>query len=114
MRQFVRRHPFLFVGLLTLCLFVGVETLRRMGYAGPAAAGAAPLRVLIVPMYVVWLPFMMLNVVMKQLTGGVAPLETIIWIFGLLAGLLPYVLADHMLSRWRRTHDHREVPPNTR
>jgi len=52
----IRRHPFLLLGLVTLAWFFGVEALNRAGLAQAVAAAAPPLRVLIIPMYVVWLP----------------------------------------------------------
>jgi hypothetical protein len=104
---FVRRHPFLLLGLLTLGLFFSVGALTRTGHAEAAAAAAGPLRVLIIPMYVVWLPFTMLNVAVTGPDGSPAAVARLIWICGLVAGLAPYALADHLLARRRRARAHR-------
>ena len=97
----IRRHPFLIFGLLTLLLFFVVEPLGRAGYTQAADMAAAPLRILIIPMYVIWLPFTMLIVALTgpDLTPGV--LARAIWICGLVAGFAPYALADHLLARRR-------------
>ncbi|MGH7713273.1 MAG: hypothetical protein ACREOG_18440, partial [Gemmatimonadaceae bacterium] len=75
----LRRHPFLLLGLLTLLLFFAVETLRERGALEASLRLAVPLRVLIIPMYLVWLAFTMLNV---ALAGGAG--------FGGVAGTLFY------------------------
>jgi hypothetical protein len=59
--RFLGRHPFLLVGLATLALFFSVEALDRGGWTAAAAWLARPLRILILPMYMVWLPVMMVN-----------------------------------------------------
>jgi hypothetical protein len=101
---FVRRHPFLLLGLLALSLFFGVEALARTGHANAAAAASGPLRVLILPMYVVWLPFTVINGAVAGPDGSPEALARLIWICGLIAGLVPYALADYLLVRWRRYH----------
>jgi hypothetical protein len=55
MRYVFRRHLFLLIGLLTLCLFFHVAGLDRAGKGEAAHALAGPMRVLIVPMYLVWM-----------------------------------------------------------
>ncbi|MFL5576563.1 MAG: hypothetical protein ACJ79S_11405 [Gemmatimonadaceae bacterium] len=104
----IRRHPFLLLGLLSLALFFIVEALNRAGHTNAAAAAAAPLRVLIIPMYVVWLPFTMLNVALMGPGGSPGTVARLIRICGLAAGLAPYALVDSLLVRWRRPRDHRD------
>ena len=104
----IRRHPFLLLGLVTLAWFFGVEALNRAGLAQAVAAAAPPLRMLIIPMYVVWLPFTMLNVALAGPGGVPSTIARLIWICGLAAGLAPYALADHLLGRWRRSRGHRD------
>jgi hypothetical protein len=104
---FVRRNPFLLLGLLTLSLFLGVEALTRTGHADTAAAVAGPVRVLIVPMYVVWMPFTILNAGVVEPDASTGELVRLIWISGLVAGLAPYLLADYLLARRRRARGHR-------
>jgi hypothetical protein len=107
--SFIRRHPFLLLGLLTLTLFFAVEALNRAGYTQVAAAAAAPLRVLIVPMYVVWLPFTMLNAALIGPDGTPSAVAPLIWTCGLVAGLGPYVLVDYLLALDRRWRGHRDA-----
>lgn len=102
MLLFDRRHPFLLLGLLTLGLFLGVDALTRTGHAEAAVAAAGPLRVLILPMYVVWLPFTMFNAAVVGLDGSPAAVARLIWICGLVAGLAPYALADLLARRRER------------
>ena len=104
---FIRRHPFLLLGLLTLGLFYIVEALNSAGHTHAAAAAATPLRVLI-PMYVVWLPFTMLNVALLGPGGSPGGGARLIWMCGLAAGLAPYALVDYLLARWRRPREHRD------
>ena len=96
--------------------FFGVETLSRAGHTQiVAAAAAAPLRLLIIPMYVVWLVFTMLNVALTGPGGPPTAVATLIWMCGLAAGLAPYALADYLLARWRRVRDRRDAEqPNVR
>jgi hypothetical protein len=102
MPSVVRRHPFLLLGLLTLALLAAVEALTRTGHAQAAAVGAGPLRVLIIPMYVVWLAFTILNVALNGAGGIPWSVALLLWIARLIAGLVPYALADHLLFRSRR------------
>ena len=107
MPLFVRRHPFLLLGLLTLSLFHAVEALGRSGHTQAAAAVAGPLRLLIIPMYAVWLPFTMVNVAVAGPGGAPGLAGYMIWNLGLALGLAPYALADYLLERWRRSRDRR-------
>ena len=72
------------------------------------AAAGPPLRVLIIPMYVIWLPFTMLNSALAGPGGAPSAVARLIWMCGLAAGLAPYVLADHLLARSRRSRGHRD------
>src|SRR5260370_3872807 len=102
MRNVFRRHPFLLIGLLTLCLFHLVEGLNRAGKTEIAQALAVPMRVLIVPMYVVWLLWAMAVVAIARPHGLPAPLSAIAPIISSLAGLGPYALLNYVLNRLRR------------
>jgi hypothetical protein len=95
MGYFVQRRAFLILGLVTLAMFFLVEA---------AIALPGPLRALIIPMYIVWLPFNILQVAIAGPTpaGITAVLAWMLWIVSLVAGLAPYALADYMLHRWRR------------
>jgi hypothetical protein len=102
--RFLNRHLFLLLGIATLALFFTVEALDRGG-SGAAAGLAQPLRVVIVPMYLIWLLFMMLNAALlgpALSQHGLTWLATIIWIAGMAAGLLPYALVDYLIARWWR------------
>src|SRR5215471_1204086 len=101
MRCVFRRHPFLLIGLLTLCLFHLVEGLNRAGRREIAEALAVPMRVLIMPMYVVWLLWTMAVVAIAGPHGLPAPFSTVAPIIGSLAGLGPYALLDYVFNRLR-------------
>ena len=82
------------VGLATLALFFAVEWL-----GGSSGIMQSVLRVLIIPMYVVWLVFAMVQtVVLGPEPTAIAPLLHLV---SLGAGLLPYALLDHAWRRWR-------------
>ena len=105
MRYLFRRHFFLLIGLLTLCLFHIVEGLNRSGKTEFAQALAIPMRVLIAPMYVVWLLLTMAVVAIAGPHSLPAPLSAIAPIISSLAGLAPYAFLDYLLNRylpWRR------------
>ena len=105
MLRVLGRHPFFLLGLATLALFFSVEALDRGGYAAAAAWLARPLRILVMPMYMVWLPFMMLNAALlgpAPSQHGLAWLATIIWLAGMAAGLVLYALLDYLITRWVR------------
>ena len=97
----IRAHVFLLAGLVTLALFFVAE--RLGGLPDPLETVA---RLLIVPMYVVWLVFTTAEVLIlgpepTAVAGGV-------WIASLIAGLAPYALLDHLVTRWRgRSHSNR-------
>jgi hypothetical protein len=102
MRYVLRRHLFLLIGLLTLCLFCLVEGLDRAGKRETAEALVGPMRVLIVPMYLVWLLLTMAQVGIAGPRGLPAPFAAVVSIIHLIAGLGPYVLLDYVLNRCRR------------
>jgi hypothetical protein len=104
MMAFVRRHPFLLFGLLTLGCFFAVDALSRNGYSDVAAAAARPLRVIIIPMYLVWMLFTIVHVAVAGPTRASGAVRQLIGICGVIAGLAPYALADYLLARWRRSH----------
>jgi hypothetical protein len=101
MRYVFRRHLFLLIGLLTLCLFFLVAGLDRAGQGEAAHALAGPMRVLIVPMYLVW---MVTTIAQVAIIGSVGPpgqFGAVVSGISLAAGLAPYALADYVLDRWR-------------
>lgn len=100
--RWLLRHPFLVLGLLTLALFFGVEALRAEGAVGIAEQLAVPLRIIIIPMYLVWLGLTMAYV---ALFGPEPPgsLVRLLWAaIQFTGGLFPYLAADYLLSRVRR------------
>jgi hypothetical protein len=103
--RFLGRHLFLLLGLATLALFFGVEAREHGGYNAAAAELARPLRILIIPMYVVWLLFTMLNAALlgpAPSSHGLTWLATMISLSGIGAGLMPYLLIDYLIARWRQ------------
>jgi hypothetical protein len=76
MRYAFRRHLFLLIGSLTLCLLCLLEGLNRAGKRETAEALAGPMRVLIVPMYLVWLLLTVAQVAMTAPHGLPAPFAT--------------------------------------
>jgi hypothetical protein len=101
-RYVLRRHLFLLIGLLTLCLFYLVAGLQAAGKRETAEALAGPIRVLIVPMYLVWMLLTMALVAIAGPRGLPAPYGFIVSIIGLVAGFAPYILLDYVLNRLRR------------
>jgi hypothetical protein len=96
MRYVFRRHLFLLIGLLTLCLFFLVA---ELGETAHALAG--PMRVLIVPMYLVWMVTTIAQVAIVGPFGLPFPFAAVVWGISLAAGLAPYALADFVLNGWR-------------
>ena len=103
MRHVLRRHLFLFIGVLSLSLFYLVAELDRVGEIGIAQALAGPMRLLIVPIYFVWMLITMAVVAVAGPHGLPQPLAMIIWGFSTVAGLAPYALVDYVLHRLRRS-----------
>ena len=103
MRHLLRHHLFLLIGVLTLNLFFLVAGLDRAGKVEMAHALAGPMRVLIVPMYLVWLLLTMAQVAIAGPVPLPAPLAVMVWGINMVAGLAPYALVDYVLGRLRRT-----------
>ena len=101
MRKWLKQHPFLILGLATLLLFLAVEALRALGAAEASARLAVPMRVLIIPMYAVWLGFTILGVTVAGPEGLPGLLGTLFFGVQLVCGLAPYIGADYLLRRWR-------------
>jgi hypothetical protein len=101
-RYVFRRHLFLLIGLLTLCLFFLVAGLDRAGKGEAASALAVPMRVVIVPMYLVWLVFTMAEVAILGPKGLPGLFGVVVSCIGLTAGLAPYAFVDYLLERRRR------------
>lgn len=113
---------FLSIGLLTLCLFFlqaglagksetgnmvanlppdhGTGQISQSGAVGPPLAGL--IRVLIVPMYLVWIVIAIAQGAIVGPAGLPGPLRAIVSGISMLAGLAPYAVADYLLGRWRR------------
>jgi hypothetical protein len=93
---------FLFIGVLSLSLFFLVAGLERAGKAGVAQAIAGPMRVLIVPIYLVWMLMAIAQVAVAGPHGLPRPIAMIVSGFSMVAGLAPYALVDYLLDRLRR------------
>jgi hypothetical protein len=100
MRKVLRRHLFLSIGVFTFGLFVLVGMLERMGKGEISSALASPMRVLIVPMYLVWLVASLIQTAIAGSVGFPAPFRAIISGIDMIAGFAPYVLADYVLDRF--------------
>jgi hypothetical protein len=99
---------FLLAGVLTLCLFFLVAGLDHVDEPGIAHTLAGAMRILIVPMYLVWLLFTLALVAIAG-PAGPPPSAAIIGCVAMVAGLAPYALADYALNRRRRKRS-RERP----
>jgi hypothetical protein len=97
-----RRHLFLLIGLLTLCLFFLVAALDRAGRGETVQALAGPMRVLVVPMYLVWTVITTAQVAIVGPNRLPGPFGAIVSVISLVAGLAPYAFADYVLDRWRQ------------
>ncbi len=102
MRHVLRRHLFLLIGLLSLALFFLVAGLDRAGKTGAVQTLAGPMRVLIVPIYLVWMLIAIAQVAVAGPQGLPQPLATLVWAFSMVAGLAPYALVDYVIHRFRR------------
>jgi len=100
-RYIFRRHLFLLIGVLTLGLFFLVAGLDRVGKTEAAQALAGPMRLLIVPMYLVWMLLTMAQVAVVGPTGLHGTFAAIMGGVTFVAGLAPYALADYVRYRWR-------------
>ena len=92
----------------TLLLFFVVDALQAEGATGAAQLLAGPMRVLIIRVYLVWLLFTMINVGIWGSGGHVEPLA-ILYCLQFSAGLVPYLVADYLLSRWRHAKGRRDL-----
>jgi hypothetical protein len=101
-RYIFRRHLFFLIGLLTLCLFFLVEGFDRAGRSETAHALAGHTRVLIVPMYLVWLVITIAENLIVGPTELPSPFGVVVSGIKLVAGLAPYAFADYVLDRWRQ------------
>jgi hypothetical protein len=101
MRNVFRRHLFLLIGLLSLCLFFLVAGLDRAGKSETGHALAGPMRVLIVPMYLVWIVISIAQVAIVGPVGLPDPFGAIVSNISLIAGLAPYAFVDYVLDRWQ-------------
>lgn len=102
MGTILRRHLFLLAGVLTLFLFFLVAGLDHVDEPGIAHTLAGAMRILIVPMYLVWLLFTMALVAIAGPAGLPPPFGMIVGCIAMVAGLAPYALADYALNRLRR------------
>jgi hypothetical protein len=103
MLHVLRRHAFLLIGLLSLGLFFLVAAFDRAGKAEIVNALAVPMRVLIVPIYLVWLPVTMAQVAIAGPGSLPAPFAVILLVVDMAAPLAPYALLDYVLERRRRS-----------
>jgi hypothetical protein len=101
-RKSLRQHVLLLIGLLSLGLFFLVAGLEGAGKSEAAHALAGPMRVLIVPMYLVWLAISMAEAAIAGPVGLPGPLRAVVSGVSLVLGLAPYAVADYVLERWRR------------
>lgn len=108
MRYVFRRHLFLLIGLLTLGLFFLVAALDRAGKVEAAHTLAGPMRVLIVPMYLVWMLLTMAYVTIAGPFGPPGPFAALVSGISFIAGLAPYALADYVIDRWRRAGNRKQ------
>jgi hypothetical protein len=90
-------------GIVTLCLFFPVAALDRQG-VGYIHILAVALRVLIVPIYMVWFLLTILNVAASHALP--APIVTLASIITMFVGLAPYAFLDYWLDRRRRSRTH--------
>jgi len=93
---------FLLIGILSLSLFFLVAALDRAGKTGVVQTLAGPMRVLIVPIYLVWMLISIAQVAVAGPHGLPQPIAMIVGGLSMVAGLAPYALADYILDRFRR------------
>jgi hypothetical protein len=101
LRRILASHPFLLLGLVTYGLFLTVEAVAEDGPTGPTKPFPMPvLRVLIIPMYFGWLLVTIAAVAVLGPHWHPAA-RRVVWVLQIVAGFVPYLLADALL-RWRR------------
>jgi hypothetical protein len=110
MRYVFRRHLFLLIGLLAFFLFFLVAWLDSAGKSETAHALAVPMRILIVPTYLVWLVLTMARVAIGGAGRLPVPFEVIVSFISLVAGFAPYALADYIRNRCRRSRNQPPAP----
>ncbi len=103
MRKLLCRHLLLFRGILSFALFFVVAILDQVGETGFAQTLAGPMRVLIVPVYLVWMLIAIAQVAVAGPHGLPPPFGMIVSAFSMVASLAPYALGDYILERIRRT-----------
>jgi hypothetical protein len=103
----LRRHLFLAIGVFSLSLFFLVAGLDRAGKTGAAETLAVPMRVLIVPIWLVWTVIAMAQVAVLGPYGVPPPAASIVWGVAMIAGLAPYALIDYLIERLRRARTRR-------
>jgi hypothetical protein len=109
MRNWIRQHPFLTLGLCTLLLFFTAETLRSQGAVAASERLAVPLRVLAIPMYLIWFAIVMLDVALAGPNGALGASRWLVAAVQIALGLAPYILADYLLRRWRANRHRRKL-----
>jgi len=109
MRRRLWQHPFLTLGLATLLLFFVVERLREHGATEAAQQLALPLRLLILPMYLIWLLLTILYVATWGAGVPSSPLGVVWASLQFIAGLVPYAALDYLLQRWRNRKAQRHL-----
>ena len=90
----VRNHVCSLIGLSVMAVFLVHEA-----FGGLPNLAEQALRVLIVPMYVVWLAFTVAQVAI----AGPEPtaMSSYFRVASLIIGLAPYALFDRLIHRWR-------------
>jgi hypothetical protein len=101
MRNVLRRNFFLLIGVFSFFLFFLVAGLDNAAKSEIVHAVAVVMRILIVPMYLVWLAFTMVRVAIGGTGRLGVPFEVLMSGIGLVAGFAPYALTDYVLDRWR-------------
>ncbi len=95
MKGWLKRHPFLILGLLTLALFFIMQSTQGRFTPDTQNAMSKGFAVIVLPMYLMW-------VLVYLLTSGDFEKGPVISVLMMLAGLVPYLLADKVLSAIRK------------
>jgi hypothetical protein len=109
--RWLGRHVFLSIGFATFALVFGVPLL---GHGSDAAEPLQPIiRIAILPMYICWMPFTMLNVALfgPRLSPTTEVLARVIALIGVVVGFAPYVLLDRAVARLVRALRRRPSAP---
>lgn len=97
---------FLLFGVFTLVLLFTVQVAAKLDYNDVADILVGPMRMLIIPMYLVWLLLTMAQVAILGSAPPPWPLAIVVYAVHLTFGFLPYLLADYavdLLLRKRRS-----------